>query len=86
MRNKAEVLVASDGQEAIELCERLEPDAIVMDVHMPITDGIEAMKIIKARTPELPIISVTADASPENQEQYRSMGFDDCLTKPIRER
>jgi len=85
-RNNGETIIASDGQEAIELFERFKPEAIIMDVHMPIIDGIEAMRTIKARSPETPIISVTADASPEKQEWYRETGFDDCLTKPITER
>ncbi len=84
-RNNGEFVVASDGKEAIELFKKHQPDAIVMDVHMPITDGIEAMKIIKKRSPATPIISITADANPEKHERYRSMGFDECLTKPITE-
>ena len=85
-RNNGDYLLASDGQEAIDLCKTKHIDAVIMDVHMPKVDGIHAMKSIKATQPQLPIIAVTADASPNNLRKYLSYGFNAYLTKPVTEK
>ncbi|HAF62625.1 MAG TPA: DNA-binding response regulator [Anaerolineaceae bacterium] len=51
---------ASNGEEAIEVCEKTKPDVILMDLVMPIKDGIEATKEILARFPEMKIIALTS--------------------------
>jgi two-component system sensor histidine kinase BarA len=85
-RNNGEYALARNGREAIDLIDKTPLDAVIMDVHMPHVDGIAAMRQIKPRQPALPIIAVTADASPENISRYRDLGFDHCLTKPVSER
>ncbi len=85
-RNNGEYAVARNGREAIDLIDKTSLDAVIMDVHMPHVDGIAAMRRIKPHRPALPIIVVTADASPENVGRYRDLGFDHCLTKPVSER
>jgi CheY-like chemotaxis protein len=85
-RNGGDYLVASDGQEAIDLCRRHLVDVVIMDVHMPNVDGIQAMKTLKTKTPHLPIIAVTADATPDSQDRYLGYGFDSCLIKPVTEK
>lgn len=57
---------ASDGREAIELCRSAAPDVVLMDVQMPVMDGVEATAAIHGELPELPIImlTVTADEGP----------------------
>ena len=85
-RNRGEYLAALNGQQAIDLCKSKEIDVVIMDVHMPKMDGIAAMRAIKRLNRKLPIIAVTADASPENTSKYLDDGFDSCLTKPVTEK
>ncbi len=84
-RNGGDYLAALDGQQAIDLCQTQEIDVVIMDVHMPNVDGIGAMRAIKQSNRNLPVIAVTADASPENISKYLDYGFDACLTKPVME-
>jgi NarL family two-component system response regulator LiaR len=51
---------ARDGQEAIEMCERLQPDVVLMDLMMPIMDGTAATRIIRERWPQVQVIALTA--------------------------
>jgi len=54
------VLLAKNGLEALEVCERERPDLVVLDVRMPVLDGLEALRRIKALRRELPVILCTA--------------------------
>lgn len=78
---------AESASEAYKKYETNRYDLILMDYMMPETDGIEAMehirKMDKARNRSIPIIVLTADASPDKREFFMSKGFDDYLLKPI---
>lgn len=54
---------ASDGQEAIQLVEQCRPDVVLMDVRMPLINGLEATRIIKSRWPEIKVIVLTMYAT-----------------------
>ncbi len=54
-----QVLLARDGQEALEVCRRESPDLVVLDVRMPVVDGLEALRRIKAQWQDLPVIICT---------------------------
>jgi len=56
---------AKDGREALELCERLQPDLVLMDVRMPEMDGLAATRAIKERWPKVSVMMVTMHESPE---------------------
>ena len=82
----AEVLTASDGKEALELLDQnLDTNIILMDIMMPIMDGYEAIKNIRANdaTKDIPIIAVTAKAMPQDKEKSLEVGANDYLTKPL---
>ena len=74
----------SNGQEAIELAEKLNPDLIVMDIKMPVMDGLEAVKRINAER-TIPIIMLTAYSQPELVQQATELGVYGYLVKPIKE-
>jgi len=81
-----EVDVAENGQIALEKV-RLKPyDLVLMDVKMPVMDGYEATRAIRSMSGKIcqvPILALTANAIPEQLEQCRAAGMNDCITKPI---
>ncbi len=79
----ANVEIAVNGMEAIDKTSELKPDLILMDIQMPKLDGIEACKMIKNLRPELPIIAFTANVMSEDIENYKAVGFDGYVGKPI---
>jgi PAS domain S-box-containing protein len=81
-----EVREAVNGQEAIEIWERWEPHLIWMDMRMPVMDGYEATRRIKATTKgqATVIVALTASAFDEDQETILSAGCDDVVRKPFR--
>ena len=82
-----EVLEAVDGQEGVKKAEQEKPDLILMDLGMPVMDGWEATKRIKANSElkQIPIIAVTSYAMVGDEIQAREAGCDDYLPKPIDE-
>jgi CheY-like chemotaxis protein len=84
-RSYFELIVARDGQEAVEKALAESPDLIVMDVVMPRMTGIEACKQIRLQdvTRHIPIILVTTRGEPENVELGYASGCNDYVTKPI---
>ena len=72
---------ARDGQEAIKLVERLSPDAVVMDIEMPVLDGVEATRLLRAALPELPIVAVSGHDYEERVLEIRQAGADDYVRK-----
>lgn len=74
----------SNGEEAVELARKLNPDLIVMDIKMPVMDGLEAVKRINVdRT--IPVIMLTAYSQPELVQQATELGVYGYLVKPIKE-
>ncbi|HEV8226738.1 MAG TPA: response regulator [Methylomirabilota bacterium] len=79
------VVEASDGVEALALARRVRPDLILLDVHMPRLDGLEACRQIR-RDPALartPIVMLTAAGQEADRARGREAGADEYLTKPF---
>lgn len=74
---------ANNGQEAVDHTRKRYFDLILMDINMPIMDGIEATRIIKQQDPNIPIVAVTANVTDENRDQCYLAGMDIFLIKPI---
>jgi DNA-binding NarL/FixJ family response regulator len=77
----AVVGAAADGLAAIELCEELHPDAIVIDLHMPLVDGVTAVARLRRDFPSMCVIALTGDASPKLHEAVTEAGADAVLLK-----
>ncbi|MCF8218797.1 MAG: PAS domain S-box protein [Bacteroidales bacterium] len=77
------VASAKNGQEAVDYVENNKPDLILMDINMPVLDGIQATELIKQKHPEIPIIIQTAYTSEENKTGSKEAGADGYLEKPI---
>ncbi|MBR1768088.1 MAG: response regulator [Prevotella sp.] len=74
---------AKNGQEAVDMVEKGEYDLVLMDIKMPIMDGLEATKKIKETHPSLPIIALTANAFDSDRQMAFDAGSDEFLSKPI---
>ena len=74
---------ARNGQEAVDMVEKNKYDLILMDIKMPVMDGMEATKLIKEKHPDLPIIALTANAFDSDRQLAFEAGCDEFLPKPI---
>ena len=72
---------ARHGREAVELAERIRPDAVVMDIEMPVLDGVEATRLLRAMAPDLPIVAVSGHDYEERVLEIRQAGADDYVRK-----
>jgi len=80
-----EVVAVSNGQEAFDICKTDKFDMVLMDVQMPVMDGIEATKLIKTQCPDPPpVIGLSANALIKDREKYARAGMDDYITKPFK--
>lgn len=77
------VIFAGNGVEAIEQANSHSPDLILMDIQMPIMDGITACETLRKQAFDKPIIALTANVMADHIERYKTAGFDDHLGKPI---
>ena len=78
------VVMACDGQRGVEALRRGGVDLVLMDLMMPVMDGLEAMQaIVEQRLDQVPIIAVSANASRGIREQVVEAGFTDYLAKPF---
>jgi len=81
-----EVVLASNGEQALEELKSRPFDVTLMDLHMPVMGGIEAAKLYRfmnRASPRMPIVALTADATLEARAECEDAGMDACLTKPI---
>ena len=74
---------ANNGEEAIEMVTKNRYDLILMDVNMPVMDGIQATKLIRKEHPNLPIIALTANVMEGDREEFKAQGMNDYLAKPL---
>jgi len=82
-RKGYQVSIAVDGQQAVEMAQADRPALILMDMSLPVLDGWEATRRIKAADPSIPIIALTAHAMAGEEEKARAAGCDEYDTKPV---
>jgi two-component system, cell cycle response regulator DivK len=85
MRRSIEIVTAVDGVEGLARAKDSDPDLIIMDMGLPVMDGYECTRQIKAGdgTAQIPVIALTAHAMPEDEAKARAAGCDDFDTKPV---
>ena len=85
VRNGYEVSIAIDGQQGVDMALSERPDLILMDMSLPVIDGWEATRRIKANdaTRRIPVIALTAHAMAGDREKAMEAGCDDYDTKPV---
>jgi len=85
VRNGYEVVIAVNGQEGLDMAAGEKPDLILMDMSLPVLDGWEATRRLKAdpATSAIPVIALTAHAMESDKEKALAAGCDDFDTKPI---
>ncbi len=74
---------ARNGQEAVEMVDKNQYDIVLMDIKMPIMNGLEATKAIKEKHPDLPILALTANAFDSDRQLAMDAGCNDFLSKPV---
>ena len=74
---------ANNGEIAVEMADSGLYDLVLMDIKMPVMDGLEATRRIKAQHPELPVVALTANAFDSDRQMAQEAGCVDFLSKPV---
>jgi two-component system cell cycle response regulator DivK len=79
------ILEATTGGRAVELASEHRPDLVLMDIHLPDIDGVEALGRLRAdeRTAAIPVLALTAQAMEGDRERFLAAGFDGYVSKPV---
>ena len=79
------MLEAGTGERAVALTTEHRPDLVLMDIHLPDIDGVEALRMLRAdeRTASVPVLALTAQAMEGDRERFLAAGFDGYLSKPV---
>lgn len=83
LEDSYEIFVASDGETAVEMASSTRPDLILMDVGLPGLSGLDAVRAIRARPSDVPVIAVSSHVMPGDRELAIRAGCDDFVTKPV---
>jgi two-component system chemotaxis response regulator CheY len=74
---------ANNGTDALELCTRLRPDVLILDINMPKMNGFEVLKHIRRSHPDLAVIMISSDPTPLNVQEARAYGINEFIVKPF---
>ena len=84
VRRGYDVSVAHDGRSAVEFCDKVDYDVVVMDIMMPNLNGVEALKVLKQADPSPEVIMLTGNATLQTAIDAMKAGAYDYLTKPCK--
>jgi len=80
-----QIIHVTDGKAALDEClNKPDIELVLMDIKMPVMNGLEATRLIKKERPDLPVIAITAHALEGDREKVLDAGCDEYITKPIR--
>ena len=84
-RRGPQIMIATDGQQGVDMAQRETPDLILMDMSLPVIDGWEATRRLKGMTgtQSIPVIALTSHAMAGDRERALEAGCDDYDTKPV---
>ena len=82
-RKNVQVTVATDGSKALQLFQEQHPDLVLLDIGIPILDGLKVLEKIKKERPDVKVIMVTGKGDQDSIAQADKLGADDYLTKPL---
>jgi len=87
-RDGFDVAEAADGAEALSAVDRLSPDAVVLDLNLPVLDGYDVLSRLRTRSTSatLPVLVLTANGDEASEVRALKMGANEFLTKPFRPR
>jgi CheY-like chemotaxis protein len=79
------ITVVKNGEQVIQLLEKEPFDVVLLDINMPVMDGIECVKAIRTNesTAKLPVVAITGNARNFTEEEYKEIGFNEVLMKPL---
>lgn len=83
LRKKFNLIRAYDGQQALEMLANEKPDLILMDLKMPVMDGLTATREIRNNNTEIPIIALTANVFDSDREKSIEAGCNEYIPKPV---
>lgn len=83
LRVEYTIIRANNGMEAVKLYQEIQPNIVLMDIQMPIMNGLEATKSIRSMDPDIPIIALTAFAFDSDREEFMNAGGTDYIVKPL---
>lgn len=83
LKKSYQFLRAKNGQEAVEMADKGGIDLILMDMKMPVMDGVEATTKIRESHPGLPIVALTANAFESDRQMMMDAGCNEFLSKPV---
>lgn len=82
-KEKCDIRQADDGRKALSICERFRPEIVLLDINMPVMDGLQVLKRIKAKFPKIEVIMTTGEGSLKSTLETHKHGAFTHVIKPI---
>jgi two-component system cell cycle response regulator DivK len=86
LQKEYKIIEAEDGEQAVKLAREIIPDLILMDIQLPVMDGTEALKLLRANdiTSKIPVIALTSYVMKGDKDKFLEQGFDEYIAKPLK--
>ena len=82
-----EITAVKNGEQVMQIVDKEDFDIVLLDINMPIMDGMECVKAIRAlgdkKKASLPVVAITGNAKNYSEEEFKAAGFNDVLVKPL---
>lgn len=81
------ITAVKNGEQVVQILEKEEFDIVLLDINMPVMDGIECVKAIRgnsnSKKSKVPVVAITGNARNMTEQEYKEVGFDEVLMKPL---